>query len=374
MITIDSLRPNCSARITVSTAWCLALLLLSPSAGADTAAELLEKGKKHFSMADFDGSLRLLERARKKAKYKKLRAQIYLYMGCIYMAKGRKAPARKKYLEALHLDPTVGIDARMFNPSIVTFFERVKSRLRGSVRVATSPAGAVAMLDGLAIGKTPVRKQGLSLGYHTLTIRLPGFEDQTRRIIVAPGRPVLVNINLVSRDMHSVPPLQLVDPFASSRGGSRKTQGAVAGVSSLGRGKKNGQLPGGLNKKVQFLQQRDSRAALAYGGLVTAVACTLGMAIVYGVALSNGSDAHERYMNARDPYESLIFRSQLDSAENTLVAGHILLGLAAVAAGVSVYGFATRPRIVPMKASAQGNRVQLSIVRGGAGVYLKQRF
>ena len=65
--------------------------------------------------------------------------------------------------------------------------QRVRRRGRGSVEFRTEPEGAEVFVDGRSRGASPVVIEGLLIGDHYVTIKLPGFEKLAARFTVAPN-------------------------------------------------------------------------------------------------------------------------------------------------------------------------------------------
>ncbi len=66
----------------------------------------------------------------------------------------------------------------------------------GEVRIMSVPPGAVVILDGLVVGRTPFVADGLPVGRHTVTWERPGFISETRVIEVVPNDMVPVQLVL----------------------------------------------------------------------------------------------------------------------------------------------------------------------------------
>jgi len=66
----------------------------------------------------------------------------------------------------------------------------------GTLRVETSPAGAIAEIDGTYVGTTPVERGNLAPGTHTVEVSLAGYFTETRQATVVAGQTTTVQIAL----------------------------------------------------------------------------------------------------------------------------------------------------------------------------------
>ncbi len=69
------------------------------------------------------------------------------------------------------------------------------------------------------------------------------------------------------------------------------------------------------------------------------MACAAGAGVLYGVGSAQGDTAHERYLAAWRLEEISSHRADVESAERLLIGGHVLVGVAAAAVGLSIYQF-----------------------------------
>ena len=58
----------------------------------------------------------------------------------------------------------------------------------GSLTVATTPAGALVLVDGIGQGTSPVTISGLAPGTHTLVLMMTGFDKVTAQVTIAAGQ------------------------------------------------------------------------------------------------------------------------------------------------------------------------------------------
>ena len=171
--------------------------------------------------------------------------------------------------------------------------EALKQRW-GDVKIICSIAGAIVVVDGVNRGRTPLpRPLRLRKGKHVVVVQKPDFLDSTMSLTVVGGGIQEQVFHL----QHRPPP-----PVGSSR----TTWAAVA---------------------------------LGAGAVFTATAVVL-----YSVGKVGGDKAHEQYMAATQQGDISRYREEIGTAEDTVVVGHVMLGLAAASAGVSAYLYFTRTK------------------------------
>ncbi len=76
--------------------------------------------------------------------------------------------------------------------------ETVTLNLRnvGKVYIASEPKGAFVMLDRVLIGQTPLTRENVSQGPHTIEFQLPGFDQKVEQVNVRSGETEQVSIML----------------------------------------------------------------------------------------------------------------------------------------------------------------------------------
>ena len=168
------------------------LLLLSSTAAAQTAGDLLKQCIQHYAMADFPTSLKACQRAAGMTKDPKLLARIHLYTGLNQMGVGKKESARKAFTRALTHDPGLTIKSRQHKKAIVALFEEVKKSRMGLLSVKADRAGALVFVDGKKVGTVPF-KGSVPVGKHWLIVRTPdGKYLHEMSVNLTPGNNQLV--------------------------------------------------------------------------------------------------------------------------------------------------------------------------------------
>ncbi len=76
----------------------------------------------------------------------------------------------------------------------------------GALQVSSSPSGATVHLDGQGIGITPLLRQSVAPGIHTVQLSLAGHTSETRQVVVSAGQTATVNVMLAPSAVN-VPPV-----------------------------------------------------------------------------------------------------------------------------------------------------------------------
>jgi len=123
---------------------------------ADEAEALLEEAVIRFRVGRFKQALKVLKRARRKARDPRVKARVLLQLGCVHGVLKKKRAARKAFAAALKLDPTL-VPPPDFKQSVLALFRQVKGAMKGTLSVTVDRAGARVTLDGQALGAAPLK-------------------------------------------------------------------------------------------------------------------------------------------------------------------------------------------------------------------------
>ena len=146
------------------------IMLVSASVHADPAETMLQDGVVNFRVGKFRESIKVLKKARRKAKDPKIKAKIHLYLGMNYaVKKNKRKKATRAFKKALKLDPSLTLASGDAKKAIVALFEDVRRGMKGSLEVESTPAGATVQIDGKAVGKTPFKGK-VHVGKHGVLI------------------------------------------------------------------------------------------------------------------------------------------------------------------------------------------------------------
>ena len=84
--------------------------------------------------------------------------------------------------------------------AILVTLEKEKPRLTGSASIASTPPGAVVLLDGVALKEyTPSSLESVTFGSHDLRIELEGYRPWTGELVIEPGQETAISVNLEPR-------------------------------------------------------------------------------------------------------------------------------------------------------------------------------
>lgn len=96
---------------------------------------------------------------------------------------------------------------------------------------------------------------------------------------------------------------------------------------------------------IEISKKWRSKTIWAYSTLGVGLASVAGMGLMYGLGLSQGSDAYQQYRDAPDQTQREKYWNDVESSETKLLVGHVLLGVGVAALGFSLYEFITRPSV-----------------------------
>lgn len=152
-----------------------------------TAIESLES-----AVADFDSAAAALEDPNDLG-------QALLFLGASLAFEGRNRDAQRVFAR-LHVQmPHVQPDPNLFNPDVIARFEAARPRETpsASIVVESDPPGAIAYVDFLARGVTPITVQGLHAGDHIVRVTRAGAIPSVQPVTVRSRRSVSTSAMLV---------------------------------------------------------------------------------------------------------------------------------------------------------------------------------
>jgi hypothetical protein len=120
-----------------------------------------------------------------------------LFLGASQQFEGQAREARRTFAR-LHVQmPQIAPDPNVFNPDVVEAYRRAAPRSArrrtGSVRIESEPPGAIAYVDYVARGRTPLTVDGLADGVHVVRVTRPGATPFVEQVEVRRGRGGQVN-------------------------------------------------------------------------------------------------------------------------------------------------------------------------------------
>jgi len=91
-------------------------------------------------------------------------------------------------------------DTSVLPEDVAQVFEEIRDETlagdRGSIRIESEPPGAEVFVDGRFVGAAPTRAEGLLAGDHYVTLKLPGYAREVRRVNVSTDFEETVNLEL----------------------------------------------------------------------------------------------------------------------------------------------------------------------------------
>ena len=146
------------------------------------------------AVADFDAAAAALEDPRELG-------DALLFLGASLAFEGRARDATRVFAR-LHVQmPHVQPDPNLFNPDIVTRFEQARPRDAGdagaSIVIESDPPGAIAYVDFVARGVTPLTVTGLLGGEHVVRVTRAGATPFVQTVSVRPRRDATTSALLV---------------------------------------------------------------------------------------------------------------------------------------------------------------------------------
>ena len=165
---------------------------------ADGMAHLESGLKAYREEANFDKAISELQEAIQlglEDKADLIRA--HLYLGFAYMGRGQRMASSAEFAEAIQLDPTLSLDAKLHSSKIITVFNEAKERLVDSLTVVSVPGGAEVYLDSAGVkGVTPLRLDDVLMGEHTLRVVKKYFQPKVLNVRVEKGRDNRIQVQL----------------------------------------------------------------------------------------------------------------------------------------------------------------------------------
>lgn len=177
----------------------------------DQARQQLESGRQAYLNLEFDQAIELLrssvenfDAAAAALEDPDDLGQALLFLGASHGFNGQRRDAlevfRRLHTQMPHIQP----DPNTFPPDVVSVYERARPRdarrPAGIVSIDSNPQGAIAYVDYLARGRTPISVEGLIGGDHVVRVTRPGAIPFAESLEVRGRRPASSNAYLVDDD------------------------------------------------------------------------------------------------------------------------------------------------------------------------------
>ncbi len=127
-----------------------------------------------------------------------------LFLGASHAFNGQRRQATEVFRRLHTQMPHIRPDPDTFNPDVVQMYEGAAPpdarNPGGAITVESNPPGAIAYVDFLARGRTPITVDGLTGGDHVVRVSRPGATPFVETQRVRRGRPARSEAFLVDRD------------------------------------------------------------------------------------------------------------------------------------------------------------------------------
>lgn len=329
-------------------AFFFAICLFAPGASAaddERAVQLFNQGRDAIVRNDFNKAYAALSEAWKlKQSY-----DIAALLGQSELQLGKYTAAAEHLSASLRAFPSTG-DARKKKAAVEALLVKAKQHV-AEVTVTVSQDGADVLLDGAAVGRSPLEAPlYLDAGEHRLSARAHGFEDATETVAVTAG-----SVKSVSLQLEAETPKPA---GGGGAGGAGAGSGAGGGAAAPG-GTQHPGAEGGAPTWVLV-----TGGALAVVGLGVGI----GYALRANATQSEIDDAKPRAQKECAAPRSSAWCQELgdtidrrDQSRNIALAGFVGAGaFAAATAGAAVFW--------PTEESSKGAVVVPQLGTRGAGV------
>ncbi len=337
---MDAFRMPTIARVTCCALALAVCFLAAHPADANPrrkARRLFRQGIKLYKRGMHLDALQKFRKARKiYPSYK-----IDLNIGGVLDSMGRRTEAAV-YFEKFLINATKA--PRPVIRSAQDRLAQLKKKL-ASVKVTCQEEGATVLMDGKSMGKVPLELPiYVEPGKHLLTAEKPGLLPFRQQQELVAGQHITVDIRLEEKPAPVKKPASQPAP---------KKPVVVAPP-----------VPAGPDEAL--LQKHRSRSLLAYTTLGVGLALAAGAGLLCTVGWVSGEESYSAYKDEVLPELIGEHWQDVKTSRNMITAGYIMAGAAAVSLGVSIFAFATRPRLEqPARATSALPSIRLAPTAGG---------
>lgn len=240
------------------------------------------------------------------------------------------------------------------------------------LRVSCNLARASVEINGVDFGTTPLPEEvPLKPGEAVVKVHSPGHIPHESRLRLSAGSAAEVKASL-----KPIPAAPAAQPPPSpapedQHGGEAEQNDSTAAAPHSASSEQNSEAT------YLRIKSRESKTKTtwAWTTLGVGLACAAGAGVMYGVGFSQRSAAYDEYSdtNKNASSEELNDKwSEVEAGHRLTIGGHVLAGAAAVAVGVSVYMFLTRPA-EETGSSAAASGLRLGVAADGRSVGLLAR-
>ncbi len=178
--------------------------------------EFLDKGEDYFNRGELSLAYTQITKSLKTIdnRYDEIKARLFLAR--IHVENGKIGKAREQFAEVISVSPSLKLDEVEYSPNIIRIFNQTRGQMLGSISITTQPSGCDVYLEDDGKGFSPITIIDLPEGKQRLRISKQGFKDEERVVLVNPGEPENIFIELDINDINppSIAPKRVEDAKA----------------------------------------------------------------------------------------------------------------------------------------------------------------
>lgn len=153
----------------------------------ETAFQQAAAGRWRHVVRTLDDALELFEADLSNARRRDL-VDASILWGAAQCKLRRRRVCESAFRRVVTFRENADYDSNIFPADVAPVFEQVRDETlagqRGSLRIESEPPGAEVFVDGRFVGAAPARAEGLLAGDHYVSLKLPGYTREVRRVTV----------------------------------------------------------------------------------------------------------------------------------------------------------------------------------------------
>lgn len=130
---------------------------VAATARGKSAEALLKEAGDLLKQDNHRAALKVLGKARRKAKQPPTRARVHLLRGLAYGELGKKRRAKKEFERALRIAPLLEPGEGEAKDKGLALFQHVREQRKGTLQVEVDKKGALVFINGKEVGVTPFK-------------------------------------------------------------------------------------------------------------------------------------------------------------------------------------------------------------------------
>ncbi len=329
----------------------------------EKARELFLEGNKLADQKQFKEALEKYRKANEIYPSYKIDLNIALTLD----AMGRSTKAAE-YFE-FFLKRAVLVAPKNFVDYAKSRFDELKRKLC-KISVVCQVEGAKVIVNQGEFGSTPLSKNiYLRPGTHEIKIEKEGYPSVTVTWTMSAGEERELEIQWK--------PENKIAPAATKEDKTKETvaeKSPSAKANDVSNASQAHAAQAVLAERASAMEERRSKTIWAYSTLGAGIACLAGAGVFYGIGFSQGGSAHQKYLDAKTGDEITSRWADVEAAQTKLYIGHALAGAGALAIGISIYQFLTRPKAIETQAVNTDVKAAFNLIPGGTSFMLTRHF